>query len=56
MRVLAIIGTLVLLYWAGSMLLAGELTGVDMVVSILVGLLLSYLIHLWIVLAKDQSS
>lgn len=53
LKVLAAVLTLVLLGWLGSYLIYEEVTTVDMVGSMISGVLFAYLVHLWITMGKD---
>jgi len=53
-KVLVITLTVVLVGWVGSLWLYGELTTVDIVGSLISAPIFAYLVHLWIVYAKDR--
>ncbi len=52
-RVLAATLVLVFLGWAGALLIYGTLTRVDMVGSLICVPIFSYMVHLWIVYARE---
>lgn len=53
-KVLAVTLGLVFLGWAGSFWVYGELTRVDAVGSLISALIFSYMVHLWIVYARER--
>lgn len=44
----------VFLGWAGSIWIYGELTRVDMIGSLISAPIFAYMVHLWILYARDQ--
>ena len=53
-KVLAATLGLVLLGWAGALWIYHELSGVDIAGSLISALIFAYMVHLWIVYAKDR--
>ncbi len=53
-RMLAVVFSLILVGWIVAITKYGELTRVDMVGSVISGLILAYLVHLWIIYARDD--
>jgi hypothetical protein len=53
-KVLAVTVGLMLLGWAAAAWLYGELTRPDIIGSLISALILAYLVHLWIVYARDR--
>ncbi len=53
-KVLAATLGVVLLAWAGSMWIYGELTRVDIAGSLICTPIFAYMVHLWIVYARDR--
>jgi len=54
LKVLAVTLGVVFLGWAGSFWLYGELTRVDAIGSLISALIFSYMVHLWIIYARDR--
>ena len=53
-KVLAATLTLVMLGWIGAIWIFGELKTVDIVGSLISAPILAYLVHLWIVYARER--
>ena len=56
LKVLAATLGLVLIGWAGALWLYGELSGVDIAGSLICTPIFAYMVHLWIVYARDQEA
>ncbi|HUU83240.1 MAG TPA: hypothetical protein VM243_07020 [Phycisphaerae bacterium] len=53
-KVLAATLTVVLVGWAGALWLFGELSNVDIIGSLICVPIFAYMVHLWIVYARDR--
>ena len=53
-KVLAATLAVVLLGWAGAIWLYGELSGTDIAGSLICTPIFAYMVHLWIVYARDR--
>lgn len=55
-KVLAVTLGIVLLGWAGSVWIYGEVTRTDIIGSLISAPIFAYMVHLWIVYARDEES